>query len=105
MSQHRVEVVYGVSEAYTVNQTKVMGKPEHITGRSLMVDLSNHDYSDIQAYGPFAWIDATLYAEHAANLPTFEEAAAFLRDIEAREVPGARPNNDWTGVFAPLAFI
>lgn len=102
MTQHRVDIVYGAAEGYTVRQTKVMGKPAHITGRTLMVDLSTADFSDIQSYGPFPWIDATLYAEHAENLPTFAEAAEFLRDIELREVPGARPANDWTGLLDHL---
>lgn len=102
MTTHLVDIVYGASEGYTVRQTKVMGKPPHITGRTLMVDVAKPDYSEIQSYGPFAWIDAALYAEHADNLATFEEATKFLRDIEAHEVPGATPNNDWIGLLAPL---
>ena len=90
--------------AWQASHLKFMSKPERVQGRSVMVDLCDFDLDNAESFGPFVWIDAALYAEHAMNLPTLAEASAFLRDIEAREVPGAVPKNDWTGVLAPLQF-
>lgn len=103
MSTHLVDVVHGVAEGYPAQQTKFMGKPAHISGETVMVDVATPDFSAIRAFGPYTWTDATLYAQHAQGLDSFEEAVAFMLDIDKRHVDTRYPGNDWTGLLAPLA--
>ena len=105
MTTHLVDVVYGASEGYSAQQTKFMGKPEHITGESVMVDVATPDFSAIRSFGPYTWTDATLYAQHAQGLDTFEQAVAFMLDIDRRHAAAHYPGNDWTGLLAPLALV
>lgn len=102
MSTHRVDIVFGASEGYTAREVKFMSKPAHISGETLMVDVATPDLDRLQSFGPFAWVDATLYAEHAQGKDSFEEAVAFLADIEKRHEAARYPGNDWTGLLAPL---
>lgn len=99
MKDFTVEIVYGATEAYTAEQTKFMGKPEHISGETLMIDIATSDLSHLRSFGPFSWIDATLYAEHVDGKDRYVDAIAAMVDIEKRHEAARYPGNDWSGLL------
>lgn len=67
-------------------------------GKAYKVEVTYDDTDDFQSYGPFLFIDAVVYAEHALTLPEGKRLA-FLEDMDRKTNPANYPANDWSGLL------